>query len=93
MWDAQIRRPSDLSARESLRTESGRDALSVVRATAVLAGLLFTSAPAPASHVRPGGDVAFSGQVIERETGTPIGGSEIILKRSIRGSAARALPA
>ena len=93
MWDTQIRRPSDLGAYESLRTESGRAAVGVVRATVVLAGLLFASPAATASDVGPGGDVAFSGQVIERETGKPVGGAEILLERSIRGSAARALPA
>ena len=93
MWDTQIRRPSDLGADESLRTESGRAAVGVVRATVVLAGLLFASPAATASDVGPGGDVAFSGQVIERETGKPVEGAEILLERSIRGSAARTLPA
>jgi hypothetical protein len=93
MWDTQIRHPSDLGAYESLRTESGRAAVGVVRATVVLAGLLFASPAATASDVGPGGDVAFSGQVIERENGKPVGGAEILLERSIRGSAARALPA
>ena len=93
MWDTQIRRPSDLGAYESLRTESGRAAVGVVRATVVLAGLLFASPAATASDVGPGGDVAFSGQVIERETGKPVGGAEILLERSIRGSTARTPPA
>ena len=93
MWDTQIRRPSDLGAYESLRTESGRAAVGVVRATVVLAALLFASPAATASDVGPGGDVAFSGQVIERETGKPVGGAEILLERSIRGSAARTPPA
>ncbi len=93
MWDTQIRRPNDLGADESLRTESGRAAVGVVRATVVLAGLLFASPAATASDVGPGGDVAFSGQVIERETGKPVGGAEILLERSIRGSTARTLPA
>ena len=76
MWDTQIRLPSDLGADESLRTESGRAAVGVVRATVVLAGLLFASPAATASDVGPGGDVAFSGQVIERETGKPVGAPE-----------------
>ncbi len=73
MWDTQIRLPSDLGAYESLRTESGRAAVGVVRATVVLAGLLFASPAATASDGGPGGDVAFAGQVIERETGKPVG--------------------
>src|ERR1700677_72109 len=93
MWDTQIRRLSDLGADGSLPTESGRAAVGVVRATLVLAGLLFASPAATASDVGPGGDVAFSGQVIERETGKPVAGAEILLERSIRGSAARKPPA
>ena len=93
MWDTQIRLPSDLGAYESLRTESGRAAVGVVRATVVLAGLLFASPAATASDGGPGGDVAFSGQVIERETGKPVGGALILLERSIRGSTARTPPA
>ncbi len=93
MWHTRIRRPSDLGADESLRTESGRAAVGVVRATVVLAGLLFASPSATASDVGPGADVAFSGQVIERETGKPVGGAEILLERSIRGSSARTPPA
>ncbi len=93
MWGTQIRRPSDLGADESLRTESGRAAVRVVRATVVLAGLLFASPAATASDVGAGGAVAFSGQVIERETGKPVGGAEILLERSIRGSSARTPPA
>jgi hypothetical protein len=76
-----------------LRTESGRAAVGVVRATVVLAGLLFASPAATASDVGPGGNVAFSGQVIERETGKPVGGAEILLERSIRGSTPRTPPA
>ena len=93
MWDTHIRCPSDLDADESLRTKSGRAAVGVARATVVVAGLLFASPAATASDVGPGGDVAFSGQIIERETGKPVGGAAIILERSIRGSGARALPA
>jgi hypothetical protein len=48
MWDTQIRRPSDLGACESLRTESGRATVGVVSAMVVLAGLLF--APTAAIH-------------------------------------------
>ena len=59
----------------------------------MLAGLLFASPAATASDVGPGGDVAFSGQVIERETGKPVAGAEILLERSIRGSTARTPPA
>jgi hypothetical protein len=61
--------------------------------TVVLAGLLFANPAATASNGGPGGDVAFSGQVIERETGEPVGGAEILLERSIRGSTARTPPA
>ena len=84
--------PSDLDAYESLRTESGRSAVGVVRATVVLAGLLFARAAATASDAGPGGDAASSGQVIERETGKPVGGAEILLERSIRGSTAPTPP-
>jgi hypothetical protein len=93
MWDTPIRRPRELGALESLRTGLGRAAVSVVSATVALAGLLFGSPAVTASDAGPGGDVAFSGQVIERETGKPVGGAEIVLERSIRGSKAGTPPA
>ena len=93
MADTVLRRSIDLGDCESVRSVPRRAAVGVVTATLLLAGLLCAGPAAMASNLSPAKDVAFSGRVIERETGKPVEGAEIILERSIRGSAARTLPA
>ena len=93
MTDSVIPRSIDLGDWESLRSVSRLAAVGAVTATILLAGLLFAGPAAMATDLSPARDVAFSGRVIERETGKPVEGAEIILERSIRGSAARTLPA
>ena len=88
-----ILRSIDLGDWESVRSASRRAAVGVATATILLAGLLVRGPAAMASDLSPARDVAFSGRVIERETGKTVEGAEIILERSIRGSAARTLPA
>ena len=83
----------DLGDWESVRSLSRRAAVGAVTATILLALLLCAGPAAMASDLSPAKDVAFSGRVIERETGKPVKGAEIILDRSIRGSGARTPPA
>ena len=58
----------------------------------VMAAVLLVVPSAMAWEDAPAKDVAFPGRVVERETGRPIAGAEIVVERSIRGLARREMP-
>jgi peroxiredoxin len=93
MADAVIRRSIGLGDWEWLQSVSRRAAAGAVTATILLAGPQCAGPAATAPDISAGREVAFSGRIIERETGKPVEGAEIVLERLIRSSAPQALPA
>ena len=72
-------------------TISRRDAGRAVAASAMLAGF-FRLSPSEGQYVGQAGGVAFSGRVIELESGKPIAGVVFHVERSLRGADPAALP-
>ena len=59
----------------------------------VLVGLLLAGHRAAAEDAKSGDGVAFTGRVVEVETGKPVKGATVIVDRSIRGADPRTLSA
>jgi hypothetical protein len=91
MVERQDRRARDHIDPEPWLTISRRDAGRAVAASAMLAGF-FRVSPSQEQDVGPTGGVAFSGRVIELESGKPLEGAAVHVERSLRGADPAALP-
>jgi hypothetical protein len=72
---------------DSSRSLSRRDVIRIFSATGVLAGLVPVSRSAELDETKVDGGVIYSCRVIALETGKSVEGAEIVVERSIRGSA------
>ncbi len=91
MAERQDKRARDHNDPEPWLTISRRDAARAVAASAMLAGF-FRLSPSEGQEVGQVGGVAFSGRVIELESGKPIPGAAVHVERSLRGADPAALP-